>query len=241
MTKGIFNKDIFSAVSVDHIVPLVVFLTHDSSTHNKGLFEVGGGWFGAMRWEKSGGVGFDYPFTVESVRDRFSEVIDFSNPIYPETTTEVAAIMYENYERNMDRVSANATANQEMKSDEVFQLMGNYMATGESAGAVKSCQAVYNFEITAVKKGPVVKIWGLDLKNGNGSVSAKPFGQVDATFRMTDEDFVKVCDRSLNPQIAFLQGKMKIKGNMKKATLFTPDLFPAPTPENFSKYSSQKL
>lgn len=30
-----------------------------------------------------------------------------------------------------------------------------------------------------------------------------------------------------------MSGKMKIKGNMAKATKFTPDLFPAPTPENF--------
>jgi (3R)-3-hydroxyacyl-CoA dehydrogenase / 3a,7a,12a-trihydroxy-5b-cholest-24-enoyl-CoA hydratase / enoyl-CoA hydratase 2 len=29
---------------------------------------------------------------------------------------------------------------------------------------------------------------------------------------------------------------MKIKGNMKKATLFTPELFPAPTPENMAKF-----
>ena len=29
---------------------------------------------------------------------------------------------------------------------------------------------------------------------------------------------------------------MKIKGNMKKASAFTPDLFPKPTPENITKY-----
>lgn len=29
---------------------------------------------------------------------------------------------------------------------------------------------------------------------------------------------------------------MKIKGNMAKATKFTPDLFPPPTPENIAKY-----
>jgi 3-hydroxyacyl-CoA dehydrogenase/3a,7a,12a-trihydroxy-5b-cholest-24-enoyl-CoA hydratase len=34
---------------------------------------------------------------------------------------------------------------------------------------------------------------------------------------------------------------MKIKGNMKKATIFTPELFPAPTPENMAKYTSPKL
>lgn len=38
-----------------------------------------------------------------------------------------------------------------------------------------------------------------------------------------------------------MTGKMKIKGNMAKATKFTPDLFPKPTPENLSKYGAAKL
>jgi len=58
---------------------------------------------------------------------------------------------------------------------------------------------------------------------------------------MTDDDFEKVCMGTLNPQIAFMQGKMKIQGNMAKATKFTPDLFPQPTPENMAKYSQAKL
>jgi len=33
-----------------------------------------------------------------------------------------------------------------------------------------------------------------------------------------------------------MQGKMKIKGNLAKATKFTPDLFPKGTPENVAKY-----
>jgi len=38
-----------------------------------------------------------------------------------------------------------------------------------------------------------------------------------------------------------MQGKMKIKGDMKKATVFTPELFPPPTPENITKYLPAKL
>jgi len=38
-----------------------------------------------------------------------------------------------------------------------------------------------------------------------------------------------------------MTGKMKIKGNMAAATKFTPDLFPAYTPENVAKYKKAKL
>tara|TARA_B110001450_G_scaffold52387_1_gene48991 strand:- start:93 stop:263 length:171 start_codon:yes stop_codon:yes gene_type:complete len=54
---------------------------------------------------------------------------------------------------------------------------------------------------------------------------------------MLDGDFDKVCKGTLNPQIAFMQGKMKIKGNMAAATKFTPELFPPPTPQNMAKYA----
>jgi len=41
--------------------------------------------------------------------------------------------------------------------------------------------------------------------------------------------------------MAFMQGKMKIKGNMAAATRFTPELFPPPTAENIAKYRGAKL
>ena len=79
------------------------------------------------------------------------------------------------------------------------------------------------------------------MKNGSGQVKVGKPEKADATFTMTDDDFEAVCLGKLNPQMAFMQGKMKIKGNMAKATKFTPDLFPPPTPENIAKYGGPKL
>jgi len=113
----------------------------------------------------------------------------------------------------------------------------SFLLKGDGKHLVSQLQSTYAFEITPKKGAPVAKTYIIDLKNGLGRVYEGK-ETVDATFTMVDEDFEQVCLGKLNPQNAFMQGKMKIKGNMKKATAFTPELFPPPTPENFAKYTS---
>jgi hypothetical protein len=112
--------------------------------------------------------------------------------------------MFENFERNQ-KLGANKTSAEELKSVSIFDMMRNYLDRGEGDQAVKTCKSTYNFEISKTAKGPVISTWAIDLKNGKGLVSNTPFEKPDATFRMTDDDFWKVCMRELNPQIAFLQ------------------------------------
>ena len=132
-------------------------------------------------------------------------------------------------------------SDEELKANEIFGMMHTYLAEGHGKALVPKVGAVFGFEVLKQKGGKPVAIFEIDLKNGQGNVRKGKPESPDATFTMTDADFEQVCLGKLNPQMAFMQGKMKIKGNMAKATKFTPELFPPPTPENMAKYKSAKL
>jgi len=128
-----------------------------------------------------------------------------------------------------------------LTADEIFGMMYTYLSQGLGKDVIPKVQAIFAFEITKTKGGKVEATYEIDLKNGQGNVKKGKPATADATFTMTEGDFEQVCLGKLNPQMAFMQGKMKIKGNMAKATKFTPELFPPPTAENLVKYKAAKL
>ena len=111
-----------------------------------------------------------------------------------------------------------------LKSEALFQKMVPLLATN-GAEFVKKVGAVFHFEIKKDKDSQPV-IFTVDLKNGNGAFANGKVGTADATFTILDQDILDMAAGKLNPQNAFIQGKMKIKGNMAKAMKFTPDLLP---------------
>jgi SCP-2 sterol transfer family len=178
---------------------MVMYLVHEQCEATGGLYEIGGGWMAQLRWQRSKGVMFDFPITLEDVARRFEKVQDFDDePEIPQDGNGSILKMFENYERNQN-LSANKTSSKGLKSANIFEMMHNYLIRGEGEEVIKTCKSTYNFEIVEKAKGPVVSTWAIDLKNGNGMVSIRPFENPDATFRMTDDDFYKVCNRELNP------------------------------------------
>lgn len=71
MIRGVVDPELAVSMGVEHAVPLVMYLCHESTTHNAGLFENGSGWIGALRLQRSNGAAFKVPFTPEQVRDQF--------------------------------------------------------------------------------------------------------------------------------------------------------------------------
>lgn len=60
--------------------------------------------------------------------------------------------------------------------------------------------------------------WFMDLKNGKGSISpGNPEQSADVVMKSNSDDLVAMFTGGLNPTMAFMSGKLKIKGNMVAA------------------------
>lgn len=74
--------------------------------------------------------------------------------------------------------------------------------------------AIYQFEVVGDEAGT----WHLDLKNAPGKAGkGKPEFTPDATLTMDSKDFFNMLSGQLKPANAFLSGKLKISGDMRKA------------------------
>jgi multifunctional beta-oxidation protein len=80
MTATIMPPEMVQAFKPDYIAPLVVALCSDKCPDpTGGLYEVGSGWCGKTRWQRTGGHGFpvDVPLVPEEVLKHWKDIVEF--------------------------------------------------------------------------------------------------------------------------------------------------------------------
>lgn len=70
--------------------------------------------------------------------------------------------------------------------------------------------AVYQFNIS----GPGGGTWGVDCTAPGGKVVEGAPSSPKCTVAATEQDFLNIVNGKLNPQMAFMSGKLKIQGDM---------------------------
>ena len=101
-------------------------------------------------------------------------------------------------------------------SDAAFIEIEQRLAT-EKTALMKKINGVFCFELSD-GPGGAKGVWFIDAKTAGQIYRGKQDGmKADCTIKMKDGDCIKLLTGKLNPQAAFLQGKVKISGNMGMA------------------------
>lgn len=80
----------------------------------------------------------------------------------------------------------------------------------KNAAKIANINAVYQFDISGDGGGT----WVLDLTQPGGKISQGPSSVAKCTVMMEASKFSDLVEGKLNPQMAFITGKLKVKGDM---------------------------
>ena len=85
LTETVMPQDLVDALQPEYVMPLVIKLCDEESKETGGLFEVGAGWIGKLRWERSKGHGFNLSegFSAEDVSENWNSITDFNDAEHP--------------------------------------------------------------------------------------------------------------------------------------------------------------
>lgn len=90
LTETVLPKELTEALAPEYVSPLVAWLCHEDCQENGGLFEVGGGFFAKLRWERTAGkmMRLGRGISPEWVKQNFSTIAGFDKTTHPTSVAE---------------------------------------------------------------------------------------------------------------------------------------------------------
>ncbi|ODQ77315.1 hypothetical protein BABINDRAFT_10217 [Babjeviella inositovora NRRL Y-12698] len=104
MTEDLLPPDVLEKILPEKVSPLVQYLAHADNQTSGAIFEVAGGFFGQVKWQRSSGQifrGDEETFTPEAILNQFDSIMDFGEKpfnvktSYPTQVSDYLSILEE--------------------------------------------------------------------------------------------------------------------------------------------------
>ncbi|XP_034374302.1 peroxisomal multifunctional enzyme type 2 [Arvicanthis niloticus] len=200
MTETVMPEDLVEALKPEYVAPLVLWLCHESCEENGSLFEVGAGWIGKLRWERTLGAIVrkrNQPMTPEAVRDNWEKICDFSNASKPQTIQEsTGGIIEVLHKIDSEGISPNHTSHAAPAATSGFAGAVGHKLPSFSSSYTELESIMYALGVGASVKNPK------DLKfvyEGSADFSCLPtFGVIIAQKSMMNGGLAEIPGLSIN-------------------------------------------
>jgi multifunctional beta-oxidation protein len=150
MTATVMPEEMVQAFKPDYIAPLVLALCSDRVPKNPTgqLYEVGSGWCGATRWQRSGGQSFpiDRPLTPEAVLAKWDAIINFDDGRADHPTKTMDAV--QKVMENLANASSPSSSNKKKSNADASTSGGDnkYLRAIKTAMAAEPTPSEYKYE-----------------------------------------------------------------------------------------------
>jgi NAD(P)-dependent dehydrogenase (short-subunit alcohol dehydrogenase family)/acyl dehydratase/putative sterol carrier protein len=212
LTEDVLPPDLFAKLKPEYVAPMVLYLCSEQCPANGGIYNAGMGYFNrAAVLTGPGAVVGDgkQPPTVEEVAAAMGKIKSLEAAEEFPNAAAAFGPMLDAF--NPKKKPAAGAGDGAPTVKDVFAGLPAAFQPENASGV----DVVFGFEVTGAQGGN----WAVTVRDGKCEMCEGEASDPTTTFKIADQDFIKMMTGQTSPMSAYTSGKLKIGGDLMKSQL----------------------